>query len=175
MSYAVDRYLGNTPPRELVVELKEKFGVVLTAAQIRQKLTRSGVGRKKKEIDQRACSLVSSARVAALAKLHAASPSAQLSKWAERAVAGADRAFAMVEAATKPRDLASAAAAAKSLVSTFRLTSGIENSTTRPPGTPTFNFNFSNELLPTRVSVAPEGSAVIELAPDAPKAPPPPV
>ena len=173
-TYVAERYLADARPREIVAELSSKFGVTVTSAQLRQWLTRSGAGAKRKEVERKASAFVSDARLNAIAKTRAASPAEQLGRWTSRAVKGAEKAFDLVDSATRPRDLASAASAAKNLVTLYRLTSGLEHSGNRPLGTPTFNFNFANDLPDYRVSVSPAGETAIDVVSESPKTPQPP-
>ena len=163
-AYATERYLaGNVPPRELVTELSEKFGVTVRNSALRQWLTRSGLGKRKAALDRETCAIVSSAKVTAIAKTRAEEPRKLIERWASKTVTAADRAFDMVGAATRPRDLASAASAANTSIRLYRLLVGIEGPESRPAGS-TFNYNFAS-YVPTRVSVTPQGHAEIEIAP----------
>lgn len=168
-TYAAERYLADVPPRDLVVELEKKFGVTVRAAALRQWLTRSGVCRRKAELDRKTCAIVSSAKVDALAKAKAAAPREHLERWADQTIKAADRAFELVGTAERPRDLASAASAASTSIRLYRLLAGLETPATRPPGTPVFDFNFMASK-PVKLTVTPEGRTEIDLVPSQPDA-----
>ncbi len=150
-AYVVERYLANTPPRELAAELAEKFGVVVPSSKLRQMLTRSGVGKRRKEIDAKTCAIVSSAAVNRIAQARAAEPQKHLEAWADRTVGITDRALTMAESASKPRDLASAVNAASTSIRTFRACMGLD----REAGGATTNLmaSFWGAPLPPRISV----------------------
>jgi hypothetical protein len=141
--YVAERYIaGDIPPRELVAELKEKFGVLVKPSALRQWITRSGLAKRKAEVERKTCALASSARTTALAKARAGDPSKHIQEWAERTIGVTQRAFAMAEAAAKPRELASAVSALNTSTRLYRLLVGIDGPGSGGPGAANFNFNF---------------------------------
>lgn len=160
-AYVAQRYLADTPPRDLVVELQTNFGVDIRPSALRQMITRSGLAKRRVELEKKTCALVSSSTVDRLARARAAEPKAVLSGWADRSAAAADKAFDFVDAATRPRDLASAAAAAAASVKMFRLCLGLDvpDSGTRP----VFNFNFASEI-PRKLTAAELGQTEIAVS-----------
>jgi hypothetical protein len=161
-AYAAERYLADVPPRELVLELKAKFGVDVRPSALRQWLTRSGLGVRRRQIDARTCTLVSSARVEALAKTKAAAPRIHLARWAEATVTLADKALEMASESTKPRDLASSTSAASAAIRLFRLCAGIDGPESGPASRIHFNYNFSN-IVPLIPGQAQATQGVVEV------------
>jgi hypothetical protein len=168
-SFVVERYLADVPPRELVDELAEKFGVVVKPSALRQWITRSGLAKRRAELDRKTCSLVSRAKVNALAKTKASEPVKHIENWALRTVGVTERAIEMAEGATKPRELASAVAAMSTGIRLYRLLVGIDGPGSGGPKAANFNFNFA-AIVPKRVedglpynSDVPVGSRRIEV------------
>ena len=160
-AYCADRYLaGNVPPRELVEELKQKFGISVTTAQLRQWLTRSGLGARKKDLDAKTCKLVSSAKITSLAKAKAKKPAEQIEEWTEKVVVVADKALDMAVQSTKTRDLAAATSAASSAIRLFRAMQGLDSAGS---GCPVFNFNFANES-PVAVKIAQPAALEVQVS-----------
>ena len=142
-AYVAQRYLADTPPRELAVELKQKFGVSLPSPVLRQWCTRNGLGKRKKELDARTCALVSSATVSKLATAKASDPRKHLERWATRTVGITDKAFDLAESSWKPRDFSSAVGSLANAIKTYRICAGIDTG----PSTNAvkFNFHFASE------------------------------
>lgn len=72
---------------------------------------------------------------------------------------GLHRAMQFVANADNPRTLQAAAAAAKSLFTTFRLAAGIDNSNTAQRGTNVYQFNFASTKVDDVVEAATDVSA----------------
>jgi hypothetical protein len=164
--YAIARYLASVPPRDLVTEIKSKFGVDVKVGPLRQWLTRSGLAARKRQVEARVCALVSSAGVETIAKASAAAPRSHLARWAASTVTIADKALVMAGEATKPRDLASSTAAASSAIKLFRICAGIDGPVQRVAST--FNFDFSNLPAPRHIAVTPAGLTSISTSPGSP-------
>lgn len=164
-AYVAQRYLADTPPRELATELREKFGVSLSSAVLRQWCTRNGLGKRKKELDAKTCAIVSSAAISKLATAKAADPRKHLERWADRSISITDKAFDLAEASIKPRDFSSAVGAMSTAIKTFRICSGIDK-----PGDPrvTWNFNLA-DYRPTKIcDVELSGSVEVSHTPGQP-------
>lgn len=150
-TYAAERYVsGQATPRELVEELESKFAVTVTPAQLRQWLSRRGLCERKKQFDAEVSTVMSSSTTRALAKAASSEPAAKLAEWANRTATVADKALNMADRSTKPRDLASAVAAASAAIRTFRVCSGIEDSLASRV---TFNYNFATTLVPAKADI----------------------
>ena len=142
-AYIAERYVSfDVAPRDLVVELKKKFGLSIRPSALRQHLTRTGLGIRRKQVDAKVSTLVSSASVSQIAKMKSSEPRAQLAKWVSSTVTIADKAIDMALASTRPRDLASSTSAASSAIKLFRMCAGLDGPDPKLAGT--FNFNFSN-------------------------------
>jgi hypothetical protein len=161
-AFAAERYLADVPPRDLVQELKAKFGVDVKPAALRQWLTRSGLGVRRRALDTKTCALVSSAKLEALAKTKAAAPRLHLARWAETTVTVADKALEMAAESTKPRDLASATSAASAAIRLFRLCAGLDGPESGPASRIQFNYNFSN-IVPLIPGQAQATQGVVEV------------
>jgi hypothetical protein len=168
-SYVSERYLADARPAEIARELNEKFGHTITPAQLRQTISRSGLPARKQQLDAKVCGLVSSAKVTALAKVQAAAPAAEMAKIAERTLGLANKAVAMAEEATRPRELASATAALGTTIKLYRLMVGIDGAGSGGPRAATFNFGFAG-ITPTRVTVT-EQSGQVEVSVTNPESP----
>ena len=142
-TYLIEKYLAGVSAFELAPELLRKFGVSVTAGQLRQFVSRSGLAARKQEVDAKVVGLVSNAKVNALAKARAALPAAHMADWAEKSVTVTAKAFHMCEEASRPRELASAVSAANTAVRMYRLLAGIDG-TESGPRAMKFNFNFAN-------------------------------
>jgi len=164
-AYIAERYVSfDVAPRDLVVELKQKFGLSIRPSALRQHLTRTGLGIRRKQVDAKVSTLVSSASVSQIARVKSSEPRAQLAKWVNSTVTIADKAIDMALASTKPRDLASATSAATSAIKLFRICAGIDGPSSVDPHRPHFNFNFSN-VMPLRATVTPDGLTTISMSP----------
>lgn len=153
-TFIARKYLaGDQAPRDIVVDLKKDFGMDVTSAQLRQFLSRSGLSARKREVDQKTCAIVSSAGATAIAKERAETGVKHLERWAQQAIAAADKAFAAAVESGKIRDLAAAVAAASAAVRLFHTCSGIE-----PAAKPaqTFNYSFSTIVVPPAPEVVAE-------------------
>ena len=148
-TFVAEKYLADTPPRELVEELKSKFGIVVQPSQLRQFISRSGLAKRKQVVDRKVVGLVSDAKVTAIAKARAALPGAHMAAWAEQTISVTDKAFSMAASSSKPRELASAVSAANTSVRLYRLMVGIDGPESGGPRAMKFNFNFAN-IQPTR-------------------------
>src|SRR5437868_2418605 len=84
--FVAQKYLADVPPRELVAELRDRFNREVSAAQLRQFLSRSGLTERKRQVDRKTCALVSSASANGIARTKAAEPKQILERWAEKAV-----------------------------------------------------------------------------------------
>jgi hypothetical protein len=67
---------------------------------------------------------------------------------------GLQRAMQFVAQADNPRTMQAAAAAAKSLFTTFRLAAGLDNSSNRPAGANVYQFNFASTKVDDVVEAA---------------------
>ena len=72
---------------------------------------------------------------------------------------GLHRAMQFVANADNPRTMQAAAAAAKSLFTTFRLAAGLDNANNRPQGTNVYQFNFASTKVDDVVEAATEVTA----------------
>src|SRR4051812_45799468 len=91
-TYVAERFVsGDVPARELVIELKSKFGADVKPEALRQFISRRGLARRKREVDKKVCTLVSAATGTAIAKAKAAGPAQHLERWATKTVTLSDK------------------------------------------------------------------------------------
>ena len=136
-------------PADLVIMLNKKFGTDYTITQVHRAINSRKWSTRRKLILEKAEKIeeVSDTRIARqLANKH----NEVMSEFAEKSVGGVRKALDFVSRADNPRSLQSAAAAAKSLFSMFKLSAGIDNATTHQ-GAATFNFNFASTPIPKAV------------------------
>lgn len=169
-------YLSDSAPRDIVVQLRERFGREVTAAQLRQFISRSGLSERRRQLDRKVCSLVSSAKVEAIAKVKSAEPQKVMAEWTTKVTELADKTLNSALSAERPRDLASLTSAMNTSIRVYRLLVDIDSPGS--PGSPkiSFNYNFSNVAMPragtpvpvtpvTSEAGAPVMSCSVEVAP----------
>lgn len=129
-------------PKECMVKVNEKFGTSYNIAQVRRAINDRGWSKKRKAlIDKAKVAVVTSKESRAIVSSIVRDHKSVMEDFGERAKKGAKKAFDLVETSGSARELSAAAAAAKSLVSTYRVCYGLDQEARA--GGPTFNFNFA--------------------------------
>ena len=141
-------------PAQIVIELNQKFSTEFTMVQVRRLISGRGWGKRLRDLKvkelEKASAPIISAEVEKPDTLATQHDLATMDVFANKAEIAALKAFAMVELATDARTLASAAAAARSMVSTYRTVRGMDAAAGKRTGPATFNFNFAAQKLPPR-------------------------
>ncbi len=119
--------------------LNAKFGSTFTGIQV-QRLVNQKWSKKRRVFVERAKEL----NLKSDAQLTRELSAKVMDDFAGRAVKGATKAFDMLDRANDARTLSAAASAAKSLVTTYRVCSGLDGVGAGGPRAATFNFNFAN-------------------------------
>ncbi len=148
--YIREAYLRNGLTTSAITPmLNKKFGTAFTERQV-QRLINDRWSKRRTALLQRA-----EVRIEQAAERRAEKGlvNKMLDNFAERSAKGTSKALDMIERASTPRDLASAASAAKSLLAMTRSCLGIDGTDTRGPRVANFNFNFA------AAPIAPAGSA----------------
>jgi hypothetical protein len=127
-------------PQEICDELKQKFGVSLRSAQLRQIISRSGLAEKRRQLNREVTSIVSAAAITELAKSRAAGPEELMRQWAEAFAGIVQKSLEAASGAERPRDLASATSAAATAIRVFRNCSGLDAQYQPPKSVYTFDF-----------------------------------
>jgi hypothetical protein len=149
-------------PAAITTALNDRFGTNFKLVQV-QRLINSKWSKRRKVVVQRVRAVVEKKTDSQLVKEHANKNAAAMERFAKKTETLADKALDMANNAGDARSMAAAAAAAKSAITMFRLTSGIDGVGTGGPRAAQFNFNFGN--LPVQAAGAPPVEVVVTEAP----------
>ena len=161
MEYVAARYMTGATPRELVVELKTEFKVEVTAAALRQTISRRGLGRRRRAVDESVCKLVPAKAAAKIADARAEKPAERIAGWTEQLGAVADKTLAVAVKSNRLKDVSVAMTTASAAIKAYRLCAGLDRGSGAAAAS--FNFNFCNGS-PVSVTVAPAPSQPVAQA-----------
>ena len=143
-----DAYLSKMlQPREVVVALNLKYGTQFNVNQVRRWVTANLSKRRRELVTRLAQTPVGVKTNAQIVAKHKDRHRKALERWAERSEKVVDTAFDALERTRDLRSISSGASAVSSLIKTFRVCAGIEDTVAKNQ---TFNFNFAS-TPPVRV------------------------
>lgn len=155
-------------PLAITEAMNRKYQTTFTVEQVRRCINNRGWSARRKLMVEK-LDEVEKVRDAQIVKKLGEAHGRVMEDVAKGAVVGMQKAVTFLERADNPRTLQAGAAALKSLTTTWRLMSGIDNSTTRAAGSTVFAFNFAN--TPLRPSS--EAPRPVEVVADVPADPSP--
>lgn len=130
-------------PAEIADKTNAKYGTSYSAAQLSRTINNRGWSARRKNMVERLGPIEAKKDTAIQRELVKAHDRV-MDDVVKGTTEGLQRAMQFVAQADNPRTMQAAAAAAKSLFTTFRLAAGLDNSSNRPAGTNVYQFNFAS-------------------------------